>query len=181
MRLISSGTMLGRLAEASFSARTALLPLLSQHSCADCVASNRNCPGARLVRSTMSSVAARKLLDRSVLRCAGRLRKYLVGFAVILMAGWLLQLGDVAANAVGYGCGLLLSFVLNRQLPFATRGVPPALVRYLLAFAVSYGVNVGVLVIFTAVLGQSSVLSQALAVCSYTIAFYALSRWVVFA
>ena len=36
-----------------------------------------------------------------------------------------------------------------------------ALVRYLLAFAVSYGVNVGVLVIFTAVLGQSSVLSRA--------------------
>jgi putative flippase GtrA len=131
----------------------------------------------------MSSVAARKLLDGSMLRfalvgCANTL----FGFAVILLAGWLLQLGDLAANAVGYGCGLLLSFALNRQYTFRYQGpTAGALVRYLLAFAVSYGVNVGVLVIFTAVLGQSSVLSQAAAVCSYAITFYALSRWVVFA
>jgi putative flippase GtrA len=131
----------------------------------------------------MFSVAAKKLLDGSMLRfalvgCANTL----FGFAVILMVGWLLQLGDVAANAVGYGCGLLLSFVLNRQYTFRYEGrTAGALVRYLLAFAVSYGVNVGVLVIFTAMLGQSSVLSQAAAVCSYAIAFYALSRWVVFA
>jgi putative flippase GtrA len=106
----------------------------------------------------------------------------LLGFTVIMAAAWLLQLGDVAANAIGYACGLLLSFVLNRRYTFRYEGrTAGALVRYLLAFAVSYGVNVGVLVIFTAVLGQSSVLSQALAVCSYTIAFYALSRWVVFA
>ena len=88
----------------------------------------------------MSSVAARKLLDRSVLRfalvgCANTL----VGFAVILMAGWLLQLGDVAANAVGYGCGLLLSFVLNHQYLSLRGRTAGALVRYLLAFAVSYG------------------------------------------
>ena len=50
----------------------------------------------------------------------------LFGFAVIMAVGWLLQLGDVAANAIGYGCGLVLSFVLNRRTPFATRGVPPA-------------------------------------------------------
>jgi putative flippase GtrA len=106
----------------------------------------------------------------------------LFGFTIIMTATWLLQLGDVAANAVGYGCGLLLSFALNRRYTFGYEGrTAGALVRYLLAFAVSYGVNVGVLVIFTAVLGQSSVLSQAAAVCSYAIAFYALSRWVVFA
>ena len=131
----------------------------------------------------MSSAAASKLLNGSMLRfalvgCANTL----LGFTVIMAAAWLLQLGDVAANAIGYGCGLLLSFVLNRRYTFRYEGrTAGALVRYLLAFAVSYGVNVGVLVIFTAVLGQSSVLSQALAVCSYAIAFYALSRWVVFA
>ena len=131
----------------------------------------------------MSWAAASKLLNGSMLRfalvgCANTL----FGFAVIMAAAWLLQLGDVAANAIGYGCGLLLSFVLNRRYTFRYEGrTAGALVRYLLAFAVSYGVNVGVLVIFTAVLGQSSVLSQALAVCSYAIAFYALSRWVVFA
>jgi putative flippase GtrA len=131
----------------------------------------------------MSWAAASKLLDGSMLRfalvgCANTL----LGFAVILIAGWLLQLGDVAANAVGYGCGLLLSFALNRQYTFRYEGrTAGALVRYLLAFAVSYGVNVGVLVIFTGVLGQPSVLSQAAAVCSYAITFYALTRWVVFA
>jgi putative flippase GtrA len=131
----------------------------------------------------MSSVAAKKLLDGSMLRfalvgCANTL----LGFAAILLAGWLLQLGDLAANAVGYGCGLLLSFALNRQYTFRYEGrTAGALIRYLLAFAVSYGVNVGVLVFFTTVLGQSSVLSQAAAVGSYAITFYALSRWVVFA
>jgi putative flippase GtrA len=131
----------------------------------------------------MSWAGASKLLNGSMLRfglvgCANTL----FGFAVIMAAAWLLQLGDVAANAIGYGCGLLLSFVLNCRYTFRYGGrTAGALVRYLLAFAVSYGVNLGVLVIFTAVLGQSSVLSQALAVCSYTIAFYALSRWVVFA
>jgi putative flippase GtrA len=104
------------------------------------------------------------------------------GFAAIMTAGSLLQLGDVAANAVGYGCGLLLSFVLNRHYTFRYEvRSAGALVRYLLAFAVSYGVNVGVLVVFIEVLGQSSVLGQAVAICSYSIVFYALSRWVVFA
>jgi putative flippase GtrA len=131
----------------------------------------------------MSSVAARKLLDGSMLRfalvgCANTL----LGFAAILLAGWLLQLGDLAANAVGYGCGLLLSFALNRQYTFRYGGrTAGALVLYLLAFAASYGVNVGVLLICSEVLGQSSLLSQAAAVCSYAITFYALSRWVVFA
>jgi putative flippase GtrA len=130
----------------------------------------------------MPWVVASKLPNGSMLRfalvgCANTL----FGFAVIMTAGWLLQLGDVAANAVGYGCGLLLSFVLNRHYTFRYEGPSAgALVRYLLAFAVSYGVNVGVLVVFTTVLGQSSVLGQAVAVCSYSIAFYALSRWVVF-
>jgi putative flippase GtrA len=106
----------------------------------------------------------------------------LFSLVVIMTAGWLLQLSDVAANAVGYGCGLLLSFVLNRRYTFRYDGRSAgALVRYLLAFAVSYGVNVGVLVVLTAVLGQSSLLGQAVAVCSYSIVFYALSRWVVFA
>ena len=131
----------------------------------------------------MSWAAASKLLNGNMLRfalvgCANTL----FGFAVIIMAGWLLQLGDVAANAVGYGCGLLLSFVLNWRYTFRYEGRSPgALVRYLLAFAVSYGVNLGVLVVFIEVLGQSSVLGQAIAMCSYSIAFYALSRWVVFA
>ena len=67
----------------------------------------------------------------------------LVGLAVIyaaLFAG----LGDFASNALGYGCGLLVSFVLHRGWTFAgrTRSLPRDAVGFVLAWATAYAANI---------------------------------------
>nr|WP_166176088.1 GtrA family protein [Altererythrobacter segetis] len=65
-----------------------------------------------------------------------------VGLAVIygaLFAG----LGDFASNALGYGCGLALSFVLHRGWTFAgrTRSLPRDSVGFVLAWGAAYAAN----------------------------------------
>jgi putative flippase GtrA len=65
-----------------------------------------------------------------------------VGLAVIyaaLFAG----LGDFAANALGYGCGLVLSFVLHRGWTFAgrTKSLPRDAVGFVLAWVAAYAAN----------------------------------------
>jgi len=46
----------------------------------------------------------------------------LVALLVIYAAKWLANMGDLAANALGYGVGMLASFTLNSRWTFAHRG-----------------------------------------------------------
>ena len=102
-RLIGAGTMLRRMAEAGFSAleRRFCFPAFLRRlrrfepQLSWCPAGAQYC-----IRPLLA------LLNGSMLLCAGRLREYVVRLSVIMAAAWLLQLGDVAANAIGYGCGL---------------------------------------------------------------------------
>jgi putative flippase GtrA len=65
-----------------------------------------------------------------------------VGFTLIYGSKYFLGFGDVPANALGYGVGVLLSFTLNSTWTFSYQGPQlPALVRFLLAFAIAYTVN----------------------------------------
>lgn len=104
-----------------------------------------------------------------------------VGFAVIVAlmagAGWT----PLAANVGGYGVGLTVSYLLNRRflLPQrpARRGSLP---RFVLAFLLAYGVNLGVLWVGLHVVAAPAIPAQAVAVASYAVVFFLLCRFHVF-
>lgn len=104
-----------------------------------------------------------------------------VGWAVIFGGLWA-GLSGLAANAAGYGVGLVMSFTLNRRFVFGVTGRVRAreVGRFLAAFAIAYGANVAVLFAAQRVLGQDSALAQLPAIAAYIVIFFLLSQFVVF-
>jgi putative flippase GtrA len=103
------------------------------------------------------------------------------GLAVIYAARYGFGFGDVAANMIGYACGLAISFVLNARWTFRyrDRGLP-ALLRFLVAFLIAYGMNLICLLLLLRVVGTPGVVAQAASIVPYTIIFYLLSRHFAF-
>lgn len=103
-----------------------------------------------------------------------------IGLLVIYSA-MLLGAGNAAANALGYGVGILVSFALNRQWTFGARGgVGEAFFRYLLVVAVAYFANLGSVLFLIDSLGVNGYIAQACGVPVYTLAVYAGCRFFVF-
>jgi putative flippase GtrA len=88
---------------------------------------------------------------------------------------------DYWANAAGYGGGLIMSFHLNRAYTFGHDGaVSGAAVRFLVAFAICYAINLAVVVVLVDGLGVNGYLAQSCGMASFTISFYILLRMQVF-
>jgi putative flippase GtrA len=105
----------------------------------------------------------------------------LVGLAVIVLAIRLFGMNDVAANAIGYVIGFSWSFGLNRRWTFRHSGAPTAaLGRYALVCALSYALNVVVLMGMRSALPTAHVLPQLAAVITYSVAAYLGSRYFAF-
>ena len=104
-----------------------------------------------------------------------------VGWAVIFGGLWA-GLSGLAANAAGYGVGLVLSFTLNRRFVFGVTGKVRTgeVLRFLAAFAVAYGANVAVRFAAQGVLGADNPLAQLPAIGAYIVIFFLLSQFVVF-
>jgi putative flippase GtrA len=106
----------------------------------------------------------------------------LTGYSVILFFQFVVGLSAVVSNACGYLLGMVLSYLLNRRFTFNTRrnhrsGIP----LFLAAAALSYLANLLVLSAFVRLVPTiAPALAQALAVGSYSVSFYLLSRHVVF-
>ena len=106
----------------------------------------------------------------------------LVGYAVIFLCMYGLGLNPVISNIIGYGVGLITSFTLNRSYTFrSTAAVGPQVVRFLVFFAFAYLVNLGVLIGMTQYLGIGGGISQIVAGAAYSIVFFLLSHYFVFA
>lgn len=104
-----------------------------------------------------------------------------VGYGVILLLYYRFETGPVLANVGGYLIGVLLSYVLNRSFTFAShRPHVEALPRFSLAATACFVLNLIVLKFCMSVLTLPVALAQALAVGTYTIAFYLTSRFLVF-
>ena len=105
----------------------------------------------------------------------------IVGYSVILAGLWA-GLGDYVANAVGYAVGFVLSFVLNRRFVFRVDGPTGRgeVLRYVLAVAIAYGANLGVLTVGRDVVGDEHPLVHLAAIGAYTIVFFVLSSVFVF-
>jgi len=104
-----------------------------------------------------------------------------IGLLIIYVMKWFVGTKDVVANMAGYGCGLGLSFVLNKRWSFQYNGaIGCALLRFLLLIFVSYLFNLGVTLVAIKNFGVNSYLAQALGVAPYTVITYLGSRYLVF-
>lgn len=105
-----------------------------------------------------------------------------VGLSVIFACKAILDLGDVAANFIGYSTALLVSFVLHKHWTFEYRGdAASALGRYLVVRAVAYLANLYVTIYAIDVLHMGSYWAQAAGVVPYGITGYLGSRLFAFA
>lgn len=105
----------------------------------------------------------------------------LAGLAVIYAAKWFFQLGDVAANVLGYLTGFLLSFALNSRWTFAYRGPHlSALAKFLFAALVAYAANLLTVLIAIHYFDLNGYVAQATGVVPYTLIAYLASKYLVF-
>ena len=90
-----------------------------------------------------------------------------------------LGMGEVGANATGYGLGLVLSFGLNRGWAFQHRGgFARSAVRFASVMLLAWLANVAALLTMLHS-GTSATLAHALAVIPYaTIGYFGCRRWV---
>ena len=105
----------------------------------------------------------------------------LVALCIIYAAKWFANFGDVAANALGYGVGLLASFTLNSRWTFAHSGPRlSAFAKFLLVALVAYGMNL--LMVLTAIhyIGLNDYIAQALGIPPYTLTSFFASKYLVF-
>ncbi|VAW55446.1 hypothetical protein MNBD_GAMMA05-2478 [hydrothermal vent metagenome] len=103
-----------------------------------------------------------------------------VGFFVILSA-MAVGFSPVISNVAGYAIGFILGFVLSKKFIFRSDGhFLTESVRYLLAFIVSFFLNLLVLHLAITYLSIHAVASQLIAAVAYTICMYILTRFFVF-
>lgn len=124
----------------------------------------------------------RKFIDLSMVRfiCIGLINT-LVGLSVIYGLKYFLTLGDIIANFLGYGSGLLVSFSLNSKWTFSYRGSQLlAIGRFLIAFCIAYLTNLFTVLLFIHWIGMNSYLANVVGLFPYTIIFYLISRFFVF-
>lgn len=104
-----------------------------------------------------------------------------IGYSFILLGLWA-GAGDYLANAIGFSLGLPISYILHRTWTFrAQRSASISEgVRYLAAFLVSYGFNLGVVTAGRLAGYPENPVVQAIAICTYAAVFYVMSRVAVF-
>lgn len=113
------------------------------------------------------------LLRNTVVKFAGvGVLNTLVSVGVIFGLKSLAGVGDVPANLSGYVVGVSCSFLLNRNWTFRHSAHPlPALLRFLLVFAVSYLLNLA-LVLGLIHLGCNDYLAHLGGMPLYSVVFY---------
>lgn len=104
-----------------------------------------------------------------------------LGYAVIFGCMYLLELGAVTSNVVGYATGLLVSFILNRTFTFRSTGAPRAeLVRFVAIFALAYAANLIALLVLARRLDVHEGVAQLIAGVVYFGLSYLLNKYYVF-
>ncbi|PAF47382.1 hypothetical protein BKH46_04700 [Helicobacter sp. 12S02634-8] len=103
-----------------------------------------------------------------------------LGFGVIfalMYVGW----GAELANLLGYICGLICSYLLNKTFTFKSKNPHKRdFLRFLLAMGIAYGVNLLILLVCYRLLHINAYLSQIIAGVAYTLSGYCLSKFWAF-
>lgn len=104
-----------------------------------------------------------------------------IGLMVIFGSIYFFDADPALANAIGYAVGFTLGFLLNRLWTFAdTQAIADVLPSYLLAAAISYLLNLTVVVVGTRWFGAQPYLIQLFGVGVYTMTMFLACRWFVF-
>lgn len=103
------------------------------------------------------------------------------GFAVIVLCLETLNFRPVAANAIGFAFGLVISFLLNRSFSFRS-SVPigTGLAKFAAVAAGGYLLNLAALLAGEKILHLGTYPSQILAVSTYVLVVFFASRRLVF-
>ena len=104
-----------------------------------------------------------------------------VGLGVIYLAMFA-GLGDFASNALGYGCGLILSFFLHRGWTFAGSGksLPRDATGFVLAWIAAYLLNLAVIASGRRLGFVDNSIVQLAGVGVFAASFYLLTNRIVF-
>jgi putative flippase GtrA len=104
-----------------------------------------------------------------------------LGLATIAVALKVLGGQPYIANGLGYAVGILLGYEINRRWTFgSSRSAVITAPKYLLVFAVSYAINLLVLMLALRQPDVHPLLAQGAAILAYSVVFYLLCRYVVF-
>jgi putative flippase GtrA len=104
-----------------------------------------------------------------------------IGLLAIYAVIFFFNTGPATANAVGYALGLAVSFALNRIWTFGDgRAIGKVLPGYLLAAAISYLLNLSVVLLCTHYFGVGPYLVQFFGIGIYTVTLFLGCRWFVF-
>jgi putative flippase GtrA len=105
-----------------------------------------------------------------------------VGLAVILLGMNVVGLHYALANALGYGLGLIVSYLLNRRFTFRSsrRIVSGEPLLFLFVFGISYAVQMGLLILCVELLRMNRSLAQILAMGVYTACGYLGNKFITF-
>lgn len=103
------------------------------------------------------------------------------GFAVIYTCMYLLGLGPVVSNVIGYLCGLVTSYLLNKFFTFKSASRSKAeLARFMGVFLLAYFANMLVLLLCISVAGIHEAIAQVVAGAFYVATSYLLNKFYVF-
>lgn len=104
----------------------------------------------------------------------------LVGFGIIFILMYSGLLPEIA-NFIGYLCGFILSFILNKYFTFKSKNyVKSEFIRFALSMGIAYLINLLILVISYRSLGINEYISQIIAGIFYTLVGYLLSKFYTF-
>ena len=104
-----------------------------------------------------------------------------IGLLAIYAVIFFFNANPALANAIGYAIGLTVSFLLNRLWTFGdTQSIAKVLPSYLLAAAISYLLNLSVVLLGTYHFGVGPYLVQLFGIGVYTVTMFLGCRWFVF-
>lgn len=104
-----------------------------------------------------------------------------IGYGAILAFQFGAGLSPTLSNALGYAVGMVASYTLNRRFTFRSQrahgtGVP----AFVATAGLCYALNLACLHLLIGIGGMPPALAQAAAVATYTLAFYFVSKHLVF-
>ena len=104
-----------------------------------------------------------------------------IGLIAIYAVLYYFSTNPAIANAIGYAIGMVVSFILNRTWTFRDRqSITNVLPRYIFIVAISYLINLLVVLVGTYHFGVGPYLIQFFGIGVYTLSMFCGCRWFVF-
>lgn len=133
----------------------------------------------------MSNASAfRDIARQFIVFCGVGLINTAFGLALILILSEALGVHYIAANALGYTGGLMLAYVLHRNITFKpdkpSKWSRAEFITFAVIFVIAYLMQLGALILLVQIFGVPQWLAQVLAISIYVILNYLGNRMITF-